>query len=146
MYLLKKAQIAHLKLDNAPTKVSIEYTDFVDIISPKLTIEFSKNTSINNYAIKFMDDWQSSYNPIYSLSPIELETLKAYIKNNLINRFIRYSKSLIGAPIFFNKRSDRKLRLCIDYQNLNNLTIKNRYPLFLVKELLDWLNRAWYFI
>ena len=68
--------------------------------------------------------------------------LKAYIKNNLANGLIRPSKSPAGAFIFFNKKPNGSLRLCVDYQGLNNLTIKNRYLLPLVKELLDQLSRT----
>ncbi len=73
---------------------------------------------------------------------MELETLKAYIENNLASGFIKASKSLAGAPILFDKKPDGSLRLCVDYRGLNNLTIKNRYPLLLVKESLDRLGRA----
>ncbi len=76
---------------------------------------------------------------------MELEILKAYIKNNLRNGFIKPSKFLVGVPILFDKKLDSSLRLCVDYRDLNNLTIKNRYPLPLVGESLDWLGRAWYF-
>ena len=73
---------------------------------------------------------------------MELKTLKAYIEINLANGFIRPSKSPAGAPILFDQKSDGSLRLCVDYQGLNNLTIKNRYPLPLIGELLDRLGRA----
>ena len=73
---------------------------------------------------------------------MELETLKAYIKNNLANGFIQPSKSPTRAPILFNKKPDGSLRLCVDYKGFNNLTIKNRYPLPLVEESLDQLGRA----
>ncbi len=76
---------------------------------------------------------------------MELETLKAYIKNNLINGFIKSSKSSIRAFILFKKKLDGSLRLCINYWGLNNLIIKNWYPLPLVKELLDWLSQAQHF-
>ncbi len=56
---------------------------------------------------------------------VKLETLKAYIENNLVNGFIKPSKSPVKAPILFDKKLDNSLRLCIDYQGLNNLTIKN---------------------
>ena len=68
---------------------------------------------------------------------MKLETLKAYIEKNLANSFIRPSKSSAGAPILFDKKLDGSLRLCIDYQGLNNLTIKNWYLLFLVGKLLN---------
>ena len=65
------------------------------------------------------------------------ETLKAYMENNLANGFIRPSKSSAKALILFDKKLDGSLRLYVDYQGLNILTIKNRYPLTLVGELLD---------
>ena len=63
--------------------------------------------------------------------------LKVYIKNNLANDFIRLSKSLFKTLIFFDQKLDKSLGLCIDYQDFNNLTIKNRYFLFFVRESLD---------
>ncbi len=125
VYPSRRAQIAHLKVDETPSKVPSKYTDFADVFSPKLAAELPEHTRINDYAIELVDDWQLSYGPIYSPGPVELEILKAYIKNNLVNGFIRPSKSFARALILFNKKSDDSLRLCIDYQGLNNLTIKN---------------------
>ncbi len=73
---------------------------------------------------------------------MELKTLKAYIRNNPVSGFIRPSKSPAGAAILFDKKPDGSLRLCVDYQGLNNLTIKNRYPLPLVGESLDRLGQV----
>ncbi len=111
----KKAQITHLKADEAPTKVPSKYADFADVFSPRLTAKLSKYMSINNHAIELVDDQQPLYGSIYNLDPVKLETLKVYIKNNLANEFIRPSKSVIGAFIFFDKKLDRKLRLCVNY-------------------------------
>ncbi len=93
-----------------------------------------------------MDNQQPPYGLIYSLMSVELEILKAYIENNLANSFIRPFKSHDGAAILFDKKLDSSLRLCVDYRGLNNLTIKNRYFLPLVKESLDRLGRARRFI
>ncbi len=57
VHLSKRAQIAHLKADEAPTKVPNEYADFADVFLPKLVAELPKYTEINNYAIKLVDDW-----------------------------------------------------------------------------------------
>ncbi len=138
----KRAQIAHLKADEAPTKVPSKYADFADVFSPKLNAELPKHTGINDHTIELVDDWQPPYGTIYSLGPVELETLKAYIKNNLANGFIRPSRSPAGALILFDKKLDGSIRLCVDYRGLNNLTIKNWYLLPLVGELFDWLGRA----
>ncbi len=137
MHPSRRAQIAHLKVDEALTKVPSEYADFADVFSPKLAAELPEHTGINDHAIELVDDRQPSYGPIYSLGPVELETLKAYIKNNLVSDFIRPSKSPAGAVILFDKKPDDSLRLCVDYRGLNNLTIKNRYPLPLVRNTLD---------
>ncbi len=107
-----------------------------------MAVELSEHTGINNHAIKLVDNLQFPYGPLYSLSPVELEIWKAYIKNNLANSFIKPSKSPAGAPILFDKKPNNSIRLYLDYQGLNNLTIENWYPLSLVRELLDWLNQA----
>ncbi len=138
----RRAQIAHLKANKALTKIPSEYADFADVFSPKLAVELPEHTRINDYAIELMDDRQPPYGPIYSLRPVELEILKAYIQNNLASGFIRPFKSPVEAPIPFNKKPDSSLRLCVDYRGLNNLTIKNRYSLSLVGESLDRRGRA----
>ncbi len=74
-----------------------------------------------------------------------MEILKAYIENNLTNGFIRSSKYLARVPIIFDKKLDGNLKLFVDYWGLNNLIIKNWYPLPLVGESLDWLGRAQHF-
>ena len=73
---------------------------------------------------------------------MELKTLKAYIKTYMKIGFIRSSKSLAGAPILFDKKSDSSFWLCVDYWGLNKLTIKNQYPLSLIGESLNRLSRA----
>lgn len=85
---------------------------------------------------------QPPFGPIYSLSPPELEALKTYIDENLAKGFIRPSSSPAGAPILFVKKKDGSLRLCVDYRGLNRVTIRNRYPLPLIPQLLDQLSQA----
>ena len=102
----------------------------------------SERIEFNEHVIDLEDGKQLPYGPIYSLGLVELETLKTYIKTHLKTGFIRPSKSPAGAPILFDKKSDGSLRLCVDYRGLNNLTIKNRYPLPLIGESLDRLGRA----
>ena len=101
--------------------------------------EFSKNTGVNEHAIKLEEGKQPRFGPIYRLGPVELETLKTYIETNLANGFIRPSKTLTAAPILFDRKPNGSLRLCIDYWDLNNITIKTWYPLPLIGESLDQL-------
>ena len=115
MHPSKRIQIAYLKIDKTSTKVSSKYVDFANVFLSKLAIELLKYTGINNYAIKLVDHWQPLYSLIYSLNPIELETLKTYIKNNLVNGFIKSFKSLVRVLIIFDKKLDKSLRLYINY-------------------------------
>ena len=136
----RQAQIVLLEVE----KITIpsKYADYTDVFSPDSTAKLPEYTGINNYPIDLIDDKQPPYGPIYSLGLVELETLKTYIKTNLANGFIRSSKLPAGAPILFIRKKDGSLRLCVNYQGLNNLTIKNRYPLPLIDELLDCLSNA----
>ena len=131
--------------NEALTSISTKYSDFADVFSPKLASKLFKYTRINYHAIELVDDQQPLYEPIYSLGPVELETLKTYIETNLANSFIRLFKYPAGTPIFFNKKLDSSLRLCVDYQRFNNLIIKNQYLPPLVGESLDQLGQAWRF-
>ena len=115
MYLSRKVQIAHSKADEALTKVLSKYVNFADVFSPKLAVELPKYMEINDYVIKLMDDWQLLYHPIYSLGPVKLEMLKAYIENNLANGFIKPFKFFAEAFILFDKKPDNSLRLCVNY-------------------------------
>ena len=138
----RRLQISSLISEEAFTTVTAKYLDFADVFSPDLAFKLPKHTGIIDHAIKLVKGQQPLYGPIYSLEPVELETLKAYIETNLANGFIRPSKSPAGAPILFVRKSDGFLRFCGKYRGLNNLTIKTRYPLPLIGESLDRLGRA----
>ncbi|EGE08377.1 hypothetical protein TEQG_08797 [Trichophyton equinum CBS 127.97] len=71
-----------------------------------------------------------------------LGALREYLEKVISKGWIRPSKSLAGAPILFVPKKDGGLRMCVDYRGLNQITIKNRYPLPLISELLDRLLKA----
>ena len=78
----------------------------------------------------------------YRMAPLELKELKFQLQELLEKRFIRPSVSPWGAPVLFVKKKDGTLRLCIDYRQLNKLTIKNKYPLPIIDDLFDQLKGA----
>lgn len=126
--------------------IHLEYSNFVDVFCLKLVAEFPEHIKINNHTINLMNSKQLSYKPIYSLASIELKTLKTYIKTNIANRFIRFSKLPTDASIFFIPKHDGSLCPCVDYRDLNNPIIRNQYPLSLIYKSLDWPSWAKQFI
>jgi hypothetical protein len=82
---------------------------------------------------------------MYPLSPRELVALKEFLEKNLAKRFIQESKSLTSAPILFALKKDGSLRLYVNYQGLNAITIKNRYPLLFISKIINQVQRACYF-
>ena len=83
--------------------------------------------------------------PPYRMAPAELKELKAQLKDLLDKGFIRPNISQWGAPVLFFKKKDGSLRLCIDYRQLNKVTIKNKYPLPRIDNLFDQLQGESYF-
>ena len=78
----------------------------------------------------------------HRMALVELQELKVQIQKLLGKVFIRPSTSLWGAPVLFAKKKDKNLRLCIDYKQLNRVTIKNRYPLPRIDDFFDQLRGA----
>ena len=78
--------------------------------------------------------------PLYKLGPQELEALRAYIDENLKRGFIRPSTSPIAAPVLYAPKPNGGLRLCVDYRRLNEITVRDYYPLPLADELLSILS------
>ena len=82
--------------------------------------------------VEFVIDLVPGVSPIskapYRMAPAELKELKSQLEELLQAGFIRPSTSPWGAPVPFVKKKDGSLRLCIDYRQLNQVTVKNRYP------------------
>ncbi|GJX16751.1 putative reverse transcriptase domain-containing protein [Tanacetum coccineum] len=81
----------------------------------------------------------------YRLAPSEFEELSGQLKELQDKGFIRPSSSPWGAPILFVKKKDGSFRMCINYRELNELTVKNRYPLPRIDDLFDQLQGSQFF-
>ena len=82
---------------------------------------------------------------MYTLSALENAEIKKQVQDLLEKGFIRPSTSPCGSPIVMVRKKDGSWRMCIDYRALNKITIKNRYPLPRIDDLLDQLKEAVYF-
>ncbi len=82
------------------------------------------------------------YGPIYPLTEKESTALKEYIDEMLEKGFIRKSKSPAGAPVFFVLKKNGDLRMVVDYRHLNDITIRDSYPLPLINDMLEHLAKG----
>ncbi|GJR31409.1 putative reverse transcriptase domain-containing protein [Tanacetum coccineum] len=93
--------------------------------------------------VKFQIDLVPGAAPVarapYRLAPSEMEELSTQLQNLSDKGFIRPSSSPWGAPVLFVKKKDGSFRMCIDYRELNKLTVKNRYPLPRIDDLFNQL-------
>jgi len=98
-----------------------------------------------DHAIELIPGVEPKSSKVYPLSPLEQTELDTFLEENLCTRRIQPSKSPIAAPVFFIKKKDSLLQLVQDYCTLNTITIKNRYSLPLISELVSQLRGAKYF-
>ncbi|GJZ86575.1 putative reverse transcriptase domain-containing protein, partial [Tanacetum coccineum] len=129
--------------DGAPNVCSEEErTNWVGEIHWEITVKEDKDKSEE----KRLEDVPTSrvgVAPVarapYRLAPSEMEELSTQLQELSDKGFIRPSSSPWGAPVLFVKKKDGSFRMCIDYRELNKLTVKNRYPLPRIDDLFDQL-------
>ena len=113
-------------------KLDIEITlleilkKFIDLTNENKTYELFNHKS-NNHAINLKSNRKSFFDFIYFLSEDELKILRICLNKHFKNDFIRFSTFSTEIFIFFVKKKNEILRLCVNYRDLNLLTIKNRY-------------------
>jgi hypothetical protein len=121
-------------------KIFEKYKDFANVFDKMKANELSKHDS-QNHEINTKNK-MSSFESIYNLFVIELEVFKKYLDEFLFKKFIVSSFSLTRISILFVKKSKNDLKLCVNYKKLNAITIKNRYLIFFMNQLLNRLNNV----
>ncbi len=98
-----------------------------------------------DHEIPLLNDKQSKWMPLYSMSEDQLKKVRTYLDKNLKRGFIRPSKSLAGYLILFISKKNGTKQLCVNYRQLNKITRQDSYSLPLIKELQDRLGRVKWF-
>ena len=135
------------ELDNRPltqeelNELPKEYHDYADVFSKSDSEKLPQHRPYD-IGIDLVEGSKPKWGPLYHMSNEEMAILKDYIDDNLKKGYIRTSSSPMGAPVLFVKKKDGSLRLCVDYRALNDMTIKDGYPIPLIDELIDRLKRA----
>jgi hypothetical protein len=115
-----------------------------DTFLPRLANELPPRRSWD-HKIELMPGKTPPYFKNRPLSVQELRVVRKWLDENLSKGFIRESKAPCAAPLMLAAKLGGGVRVCQDYRGLNNITIKNRYPLPLVRETLDALSKAKYY-
>ncbi|CAJ2503380.1 Uu.00g107740.m01.CDS01 [Anthostomella pinea] len=127
-------------------RVPEEYQQYGALFSRKHDTETGlPERSRRDHSVPIQEGQHPRFFPIYGLNNTQWKELQEYIDKNLTRGYIRPSISPAGYPILFVPKKNRKLRLCVDYRQLNNITTKNQYPLPLIRELRDRLQKARWF-
>jgi hypothetical protein len=124
-------------MPNMENHAVLEYFEYVfkevTRLPPKRDIDFS---------INLMPGVAPVSNSPYRMSTLELKELQMQLEEILKKWYIHPSVSSWGSPVLFVKKKDGTLRLCIDFRQLNKVTIKNKYPLPRIDDVFDQLKDA----
>ncbi len=132
-------QDEQMDLSNVPS----EYLDLKRVFSKSRAASLPLHRPYD-CAIDLLPGTSPPKGKLYSLSTPEREAMEKYISDSLAAKIIRPS-SPAGAGVFFVKKKDGSLRPCIDYRGLNNITVKNTYPLPLMSSAFERLQGASFF-
>jgi len=120
----------HVELET----LSREYTQFKHFFRPEVSEKMPLRRTFD-HAINLIEGVEPPWGRVYSMSQYQLYTLKTYLDKILAQGKITRSQSPAGAPIVFVPKPDGHLWLCVDYRQLNKLTILNKYRLHLISVL-----------
>jgi hypothetical protein len=115
-------------------------SEFPDVFSEEL-LGMPPDRDIE-FVIELMPGTTPIYKSPYRMATLQLAELKEHIKELLEKGFVRPSSSPLGAPVIFVPKKDGTQRLCMDYRVLNEVTIKNKYPVPRIDDLFDQLHGA----
>jgi hypothetical protein len=127
LYVENQAVIDRLPVVNEFPEV---FPNEIPDVPPEREVEFSIDLVLGTKPVSMAP---------YCMSAVELAELKKQLEDLLDKKFVRPSVSPWGAPVLLVKKKDGSMRLCIDYRQLNKVTIKNRYPLPRIDDLMDQL-------
>ena len=141
----EELNIKSVKIEEKEEDIPKEYKEFNNQVFNKAVFEKLPDWSKWDHAIKLIPNATLKDCKVYSLNIKEQEELNKFLKEHLKSGQIWPSKSPCVAPFFFVKKKDGSLQPVQDYRQLNEATIKNKYLLLLIQELIDKVQGAKYF-
>lgn len=130
-----------LTKDEVLRRLPKEYHDLVEAFLPQKANELPPHRPYDHKIDLIPGGTPPNYRA-RPMSPKELLVIRKYLDDHLSKGFIRASCSSAAAPILLARKPGGGVRVCVDYRGLNNVTVKNRYPIPLIRETLDALCKA----
>ncbi len=127
------------------TILSFRYFKFLDVFFKK-NVDILSLHWVHNHVIHLKENAQFSIFALYNMSRDEILELHHYLNENLSKDFIQVNHFQMIISVLFIKKLKEELCFCVNYQDLNTITIKNRYSLSLISEMLNCLSWAKIFI
>ncbi len=118
--------------DDVAKKMSSKFKEFEDVFFLKKSKILTRRKKSVDHVIKLKNDKQFLYESLYNLFNSELKTLRLYLDDALKRDIIKHSINSIETSILFVSKKNEKLRLYVDYRDLNKITRKNRHSLSLI--------------
>ncbi len=134
-----------MSLNKLKKKLLIVYHDFLNVFDREKTTQLSLHQSYD-HKIELKDESQSSRSQLYFMLNHKLQKIKKYLEENLKKKFITFSKAFFASSILFVKKKDDSFYFCINYWKLNALIKRDRYSIFLINEVLAWIQDSKYLI
>ncbi len=132
----------NLRIDWISKELYIMIDVYEILKQPEMSLSEHKSW---DHKIPLLNDKQSKWMSLYSMSEDQLKKVRTYLDENLKRGFIRSSKSLTEYSILFVSKKDGTKQLCVNYRQLNKITKQDSYSLSLIKELQDQLGRVKWF-
>ncbi|KAK4381993.1 RNA-directed DNA polymerase [Sesamum angolense] len=135
-YLAALIEIKPDVVQEVPDKVAELLQEFKDVFPPELPKKLPPRRAID-HAIELEPSARPPAQAPYRMAPAELAELRTQLDGLLEARLVQQSKALYGSPVLFQRKQDGSMRMCVDYQALNKVTIKNKYPIPNAIDLFD---------
>ena len=136
-----KSDKGYLTAEDIKKRLPVEYRDLFEAFLPQEADTLPPHRSYD-HKIELVPGSKTPFSRNRPLSPMELRVLKRWLDDNLAKGFIRPSKSSAASPILLAQKPGGGVRICVDYRGINNVTMKSRYPIPLIKETLDSICKA----
>jgi hypothetical protein len=136
-----KADKPPLTNEELKAKVPVCYHDLLQAFFPAGADTLPARRSYD-HKIELQPGSSLPYSKTRPMSHLELKVVKRWLDDSLRKGWIRPSDSATAAPVLLARKPGGGVRICVDYRGLNNITLKNRYPIPLIRETLDLISQA----